>query len=247
MPVRSAVILVHKPTKKPISTILNALTPYPPPIPPAHKRNSRTKDHTEMSTESQIQANRENAKLSSGPKSEAGKAASALNNTRHGLAGAFRVLPAESQSDFDELVAALSEEHKPETVTETVLVEAMAQHHWLRQRALNLESSCYDPATGQITDQKQLALCLRYQTTHERAFHKALNDLLKLRAAKRKEQIGFESQQRAELADKRKQERHKWDILLAEAKVDGQQLRDLNHDIKESERLRAYMNSLKAA
>jgi hypothetical protein len=76
---------------------------------------------------------------------------------------------------------------------------------------------------------------------------KALNDLLKLRAAKRKEQIGFESQQRAERDDKRKQERHQWDILLAEAKVDGQQLRDLNHDIKESERLRAYVNSLKAA
>ena len=200
-----------------------------------------------MSTESQIQANRENAKLSSGPKSEAGKATSALNNTRHGLTGAFRVLPTESQSDFDELVVALSEEHKPETVTETMLVEAMAQHYWLRRRALSLESSCYDAATGQITDQKQLALCLRYQTTHERGFHKAMNDLLKLRAAKRKEQIGFESQQRAERDDKRKQERHQWDILLAEAKVDGQQLRDLNHDIKESERLRAYMNSLKAA
>ncbi len=112
----------------------------------------------------------------------------------------------------------------------------MAQHHWLRQRALHLESSCYDPATGQITDQKQPALLLRYQTTHERAFHKALNELLKLRAARQKEQIGFESQQR-------KQERHKWDILLAEAKVDGQQLHDLNRDIKDSERLRVYMKS----
>jgi hypothetical protein len=214
-----------------------------------------------MSTESQIQANRENAKLSSGPKSETGKAASALNNTRHGLAGAFRVLPTESQSDFDALFATLADEHQPATFTETTLVEAMAQHHWLRQRALHLESCCYDPATGQIVDEKQLALLLRYQTTHERGFQKAMNDLLKLRAAKRKERldeaalskraedsrIGFESQQRAERDDKRKQERHQWDILLAEAKVDGQQLRDLNHDIKESERLRAYMNSLKAA
>jgi hypothetical protein len=190
-----------------------------------------------VSTESQIEANRENAKLSTGPKREAGKAAAALNNTRHGLAGAFRVLPSESQSDFDELLATLRDEHQAATFTETTLVEAMAQHHWLRQRALNLESSCYDPATGQITDQKQLALLLRYQTTHERAFHKALNDLLKLRAAKQKEQIGFESQQR-------KQERHKWDILLAEAKVDGQQLHDLNRDIKDSERLRVYMKSL---
>ena len=190
-----------------------------------------------MSTDSQIEANRENAKLSTGPKSEAGKAASALNNTRHGLAGAFRVLPTESQSEFDALLAILRDEHQPATFTETTLVEAMAQHHWLRQRALHLESSCYDPTTGQIADPKQLALLLRYQTTHERGFHKALNDLLKLRAAKQKEQIGFESQQR-------KQERHKWDILLAEAKVDGQQLHDLNRDIKDSERLRVYMKSL---
>ena len=130
----------------------------------------------------------------------------------------------------------------------------MAQHHWLRRRALGLESSCYDPATGAINNEKQLALYLRYQTTHERGFHKALNDLLKLRAAKRKEQIGFESQQRAERDQARKQEkhqmqkeRHKWQILLAEVKVDGQQLRDLNRDITESERLHAFMNSPKAA
>ena len=199
-----------------------------------------------MSTESQIQANRENAKLSTGPKTGAGKAAAALNNTRHGLAGAFCVLPTESQSDFDSLLAALCEEHNPETFTETALIEAMAQHHWLRCRALNLESSCYDPATGQITNEKQLALYLRYQTTHERAFHKALNDLLKLRAEKRKAEIGFESQRRAEREQARKQEkhemqkeRHKWEILLAEVKVDGQQLRDLNRDIRESERLLA--------
>jgi hypothetical protein len=203
-----------------------------------------------MSTESQIQANRENAKLSSGPKSEAGKAIAALNNTRHGLTGAFRVLPTESQSDFDELLAAFREEHQPATFTETTLIEAMAQHYWLRRRALNLESACYDPATGQITDPRQLALCLRYQTTHERGFHKALNDLLKLRAEKRKSEIGSESQQRAAREQIRKQEkhdmqkeRHKWEILLAEVKVDGQQLRDLNRDIAESERLLTQMEA----
>ena len=202
-----------------------------------------------MSTESQIQANRENAKSSTGPRSEATKAISALNNTRHGLTGAFRVLASESQSEFDALLAAFHEEHQPETLTETTLVESIAQHHWLRRRALALESSCYDPETGAITDEKQLALYLRYQTTHERAFHKALNDLLKLRAEKRKAEIGFESQKRKQEEHARKQEqhqmkkeRHKWEILLAEVKVEGQQLRDLNHDIKESERLLAEMN-----
>ncbi|MGH9696563.1 MAG: hypothetical protein ACRD5Z_20620, partial [Bryobacteraceae bacterium] len=163
-----------------------------------------------------------------------------------------RVLPTESQSDFDALLAAFREEHQPETLTETTLIEAMAQHYWLRRRALSLESACYDMATGAITDEKQLALYLRYQTTHERAFHKALNDLLKLRATKRKTEIGFESQQRAKREETRKQEkhdmrkeRHKWEIFLAEVKVDGQQLRDLNRDMTESERLHAFMNSPK--
>ena len=120
----------------------------------------------------------------------------------------------------------------------------MAQHHWLRRRALNLESACYDPETGAITDEKQLALYLRYQTTHERAFHKALNDLLRLRAEKRKTEIGFERKQHAQADQIRQQERHemkkerhKWEILLAEAKIEGQQLRDLNRDMAESERL----------
>ena len=198
-----------------------------------------------MSTESQIQANRENAKLSCGPKSETGKAIAALNNTRHGLAGAFRVLPTESQSDFDQLLATLREEHNPETFTETTLVEAMAQHHWLRQRSLNLESSCYDPATGQITDQKQLALYLRYQTTHERGFHKAMNDLLKLRAAKRKEQIGFESQQRLQEQHDMKKDRHQWDTLDARERVERRQTYDVAHDTEEFEALLAYLKSPK--
>ena len=67
-------------------------------------------------------------------------------------------------------------------------------------------------------------------------------------------EISIESQKRAKEEHTRKQEKHemekelhKWDILLAETKVDGQQLRGLNRDIKESERLRAYMKSLKSA
>jgi hypothetical protein len=126
-----------------------------------------------MPTSAQIEANRRNSQLSSGPKTEAGKAAAARNNLRHGLAGAFR------------------EEHQPAT-TETALAEGMAQHQWLRKCALRLESFCFDAITGQIEDEKQLALCLRYQTTCERGFHKCLNALLKLRAEKRKAKIGFE-------------------------------------------------------
>jgi hypothetical protein len=102
----------------------------------------------------------------------------------------------------------------------------MAQHYWLAQRALNLQQLCFDESG---VDEKRLALYLRYQTTHERAFHKCLNDLLKLRAEKRKEQNGFVSQQhkeadqaRRQARENRQQERHKWADLMDSAKVDHQ-------------------------
>src|SRR5690349_3980566 len=204
-----------------------------------------------MSTQAQIAANQANAQLSTGPKSEVGRAAAARNNCRHGLTprSEFWVLPCESQTDYLKLLAQFQQEHQPETPTEETLVQALAEHHWLRHRSMRLEEACFDFTTGQIIDERKVALYLRYQTTHERAFHKALNDLLKLRAEKRKAEIGFESQKRKQEEHARKQEqhqmkkeRHKWEILLAEVKVEGQQLRDLSHDIKESERLLAEMN-----
>src|SRR5690349_936014 len=208
------------------------------------------KDDPKMSTQAQIAANQANAQLSTGPKSEAGRAAAARNNFRHGLttSSEFWVLPCESQTDYLKLLAQFQQEHQPETPTEEALVQALAEHHWLRHRAMRLEEACFDYTTGQIIDERKLALYLRYQTTHERAFHKALNDLLKLSAEKRKQEIGFERQEQARATEIRKQERHemkkerhKWEILLAEVKVDGQQRRDLSHDIEESERLIASM------
>jgi hypothetical protein len=98
----------------------------------------------------------------------------------------------------------------------------MAQHHWLRNRAELLQSNCF--ADDGSIDEKRLALYLRYQTTHERAFHKCLNDLLKIRAEKRRAETGFESQKRKQEKHDRKQEQHqmkkdvhKWAVALAEA------------------------------
>jgi hypothetical protein len=186
-----------------------------------------------MSTEAQVVANRANAQLSSGPKSAAGKATICLNAFRHGLAGAFMILSDEVREDFDELHEGLSTEHKPETPTEILLVESMAQHYWLLQRALRLQKFCFDDDGG--CDEKSLALYLRYQTTHERAFYKSLNTLVKLRAEKRKAEIGFVSQQRQsedharkQAVEKRKQEIHKWKVLRAEAEVDHRIMLNVN-------------------
>jgi hypothetical protein len=160
----------------------------------------------------QIAANRENATHSTGPISDAGKAAVSQNRTVHGLnynPDTFRVLACENQAQYDALLKTLTEEQSPQDTTETLLVTAMAQHRWLLDRANRLQETCFDQETAQITDQKLFSLYLRYATTHERAFHKCLNDLLKLRNHKTNQQNGFES-------EKRKSDRHQSFLKLEE-------------------------------
>src|SRR6185437_6664458 len=94
-----------------------------------------------MSTQAQIAANQKNAQLSTGPKSDTGKAASCRNNFRYGFTGAFAVLPSEKQEEFDALLAGLRAEHEPASITETLLIEKMAQAWWLRTRALLLQNN----------------------------------------------------------------------------------------------------------
>jgi hypothetical protein len=88
-----------------------------------------------MSSDAQRAANRANSQLSTGPQTQAGLAAIAHNNFRHGLASDFVVLPTEDHLAFEDLLLSLNLEFSPSTETEEALVTAMAQHHWLTHRA----------------------------------------------------------------------------------------------------------------
>ncbi len=121
--------------------------------------------------------NRENAAHSTGPRSVIGKLASSRNSLQHGLASGQIIIPGEDPSQFEALLNDLLAEHQPSTTTEELLIREMAQSYWLTQRALRLQNECFNQDG---IDEKRLSLFLRYQTTHERAFHKALNTLLKL-------------------------------------------------------------------
>jgi len=177
----------------------------------------------------QLAANRANAQHSTGPTTEAGRAASSQNHTIHGLArhnGVFKLLASEDPHGFEALKAALAAEHLPNTETESILVTTMAESHWLSNRAQNLQATCFDETTGQIADPKLFSLYLRYQTAHTRAFHKSLNDLLKLRAESRKTENGFEAQARKEEELRIKNEQHEmkkqthyWEVLKKDAEA----------------------------
>jgi hypothetical protein len=208
-----------------------------------------------MATEAQISANHQNAQHSTGPNTDEGKAASCQNNFKYGLTGAsFTVLDFEDQDEYDHVLCGLRFEHQPSTMTESILVEKMAQSYWLSKRALFLQDQCCtDEDLTLEQQQKQLSLFIRYQTTHDRAFHRSLNDLLKLRAEKRKQEIGFESQKqkladqsRRDSAEKRKQDLHRLAVLLAETKVDHQLLQNLNLEATNERSFGAANNSQEA-
>ncbi|MGH9581323.1 MAG: hypothetical protein ACRD4O_00110, partial [Bryobacteraceae bacterium] len=118
-------------------------------------------------------------------------------------------------------------------------------HFWLSQRAQILCDLSMDRETAASDPEKLFALWLRYQNTNDRAFHKSLDQILKLRAQRFKEAIGFERQkeqmirerERAErtrhIAEHERQrlERHKLAISLAEAKLDHQKLLNAAFDL----------------
>ena len=89
-----------------------------------------------MATEAQIAANRLNATKSTGPRTEAGKAASRRNALVHGLAGEGVVLPDEMGRELDERLADWAEQLRPAGSVEAFLVRSAAT-----------ESVKYDHAT----------------------------------------------------------------------------------------------------
>jgi hypothetical protein len=193
-----------------------------------HRENREQNGAIRPASEAQIAANRENATHSTGPTSEIGKAIVSQNRTVHGLnynPNTFRVLACESQAAYDDLLQQLTTDHKPTGTTETLLITSMAQHRWLLDRANRLQETCFNQETAEITDQKLFALYLRYATTHERAFHKCLTDLLKLRATRQKIEFGFESQ-------KHRADRHQHFLDLKDLDFTYRQMKilDIEHE-----------------
>lgn len=138
----------------------------------------------------QLAANQANAQLSTGPQTEAGKAASSQNRRTYGLTGAFVLLPHEDANEYHALYESLLREHQPATATETLLVKKMAQHQWLSDRALYQQSLCFEKEDF-FAFEKQVSLFMRYHTTHHRAFHQALTELQKAQQERRQQELAL--------------------------------------------------------
>ena len=134
-----------------------------------------------MSTISQIEANRENAIRSTGPRSEAGKETSSRNSTRHGLTSRRGVLDSEDQPEFDQLLMELLQEYDPQTPTERELVDEIADQSWRLRRASKIETGLFNKAGDDFQAvSADLDKIRRYRTSIERAWHKAIEQIRKI-------------------------------------------------------------------
>ena len=88
-----------------------------------------------MVTEKQREANRRNAQLSTGPRTDAGKDASRVNALKHGLrARAFDVLPNEDPAEFRARLDAWADDLQPADHAEAHLVHHIATLDWRKER-----------------------------------------------------------------------------------------------------------------
>src|SRR3954447_13942817 len=99
-------------------------------------------------TAAQSATSRANGALSRGPATPSGKARSALNGTRHGLAGPFRLLPGEDAAAHERLRAALLARHAPADAAEEHWVEELAFAAWRLRRLRALDAAALDAADG---------------------------------------------------------------------------------------------------
>ena len=94
-----------------------------------------------MTSDAQIDANRRNARASTGPKSPEGKAAASQNALRHGLTSSQLILFEERQEDFDRFAAELRTAHAPADAVEDGLVERIVMAQWRLRRVWRAETA----------------------------------------------------------------------------------------------------------
>jgi hypothetical protein len=135
-----------------------------------------------------IEANRRNAKKSTGPRSSAGKVMSSWNSRRHGLLS--KQLPAiqgRHKKEHTRLLTSLQQDLEPVGTLEEVLVEKIAQEYWRLGVAASYEAHLLTlewPFETKSSDS-----LLRYQTTINRQLYQAINQLERLQRLRRGDNV----------------------------------------------------------
>src|ERR1700758_1095657 len=97
-----------------------------------------------MTTERQKAANQANARHSTGPQTQRGKAVVRLNALQHGLLARDVVLPGESADAFEELLSRVRAEFAPVGPIEELVVDRLVKIMWRLCRLDRVETALFD-------------------------------------------------------------------------------------------------------
>jgi hypothetical protein len=129
------------------------------------------------------QINRENAQKSTGPKTEAGKAASSRNALKEGFSASFAIVAPEDQQCYDEFLTGLREELQPQGFQEEDLFRRISLASWNIRRIEKLTCALYeetgaDPlASDDPAVVTKLERYTRHQTLNERSYYRGVKQL----------------------------------------------------------------------
>src|ERR1022692_1554887 len=107
------------------------------------KNRQHATRYLKMISEKQLEANRRNALLSSGPKTEAGRNRSRMNALRHGLTGQVTTMTDEDHPAHDQSSRPLIKALAPEGAMETQLAQRIATDSWRLNRASAIEDNLF--------------------------------------------------------------------------------------------------------
>jgi hypothetical protein len=145
-----------------------------------------------MASPSQIFANRENSKSSTGPSTPEGKAASSSNAKTHGFSAADPVLPNEDRNQFNALLERYQSDIVPTTAHEEFLVSQMTGARWKLDRLERMEVTmlaALENLSEAFTNKDTaagFARLDRYRVSLERTYHRCARELRETRKIQNK-------------------------------------------------------------
>jgi hypothetical protein len=105
-----------------------------------------------MTSFRQIEANRRNARKSTGPTTEEGKQRSRCNAVRHGLTAETVVGALEDAEDYRAFEAAITADYDAQSAVERELVLRLASLLWRLRRATTMETGLFDTQADHLNE-----------------------------------------------------------------------------------------------
>ena len=129
-----------------------------------------------MTTARQAEANRRNAKRSTGPRTLTGKAVVALNGVKHGLLSRVSLVKGEREADLVDFGKRLRSQLAPAGELELLLVDRIVSTSWRLRRLVSVETILFDRENdlGDVLNRPgrdKISVLSRYEVTLERSLY----------------------------------------------------------------------------